>query len=243
MGIAYGTTTLHQATKGIVQDGLVLNLDAGARDSYDGGTTWRDLKGGNNGTLINGPTFDRDNGGSIVFDRSDDRVEIPDNDLFSFINSAFSLSVWLKTSSTISSSKGFICKGNTLFAGEYAFHSYGSQIAFRLTDNSTGAYRGIATGLAIIDQGVWTNFVAVSDGTQQISGMSMYKNGVLLSVSDSSGGSFTGVQNTSTPLKIGARSNSEIFDGSIATSLVYNRALTSDEVARNFNVMRHRFGI
>ena len=28
MGIAYGTTTSFQATKGIVQDGLVLNLDA-----------------------------------------------------------------------------------------------------------------------------------------------------------------------------------------------------------------------
>jgi hypothetical protein len=42
MGLSYGTTTLHQATKGIVQDGLVLNLDAGVRDSYDSGTTWRD---------------------------------------------------------------------------------------------------------------------------------------------------------------------------------------------------------
>jgi len=129
-----------------------------------------------------------------------------------------------------------------LFAGEYAFHSYGSQIAFRLTDNSTGAYRGVATGGAI-DQGVWTNFVAVSDGTQEISGMSIYKNGVLLSVSNSSGGSFTGVQNTSTPLKVGARSNSEVFTGSIATSLIYNRALTATEVAQNFNVTRHRFGI
>jgi hypothetical protein len=241
MAIKSGETTYHQAKRGIVQNGLVLNLDAGVDASYNGGTTWRDLEGGNNGTLTNGPTLDRDNGGSIIFDGSDDRVEIPDNDLFSFIGSAFSLSTWLKTSSTISSSKGFICKGNTLFAGEYAFHSYGSQIAFRLTDNSTGAYRGVATGG--IDQGVWTNFVAVSDGTQEISGMSIYKNGVLLSVSNSSGGSFTGVQNTSTPLKVGARSNSEVFTGSIATSLIYNRALTATEVLQNYNVTRHRFGV
>jgi hypothetical protein len=242
MGVAYGSSTIYQATKGIVQDGLVLNMDAGVKQSYDGGTTWRDLEGGNNGALENSPTFDRDKGGSIIFDGSDDRVEIADNDLFSFIGSAFSLSTWLKTSSTISSSKGFICKGNTLFAGEYAFHSYGSQVVFRLTDNSTGAYRGVATG-GVIDQGVWTNFVAVSDGTQQISGMSIYKNGVLLSASDNSGGSFTGVQNTSTPLKVGARSNSEVFAGSIATSLIYNRALTAAEVSRNFNITRHRFGI
>jgi len=225
----------------IVTDGLVLCLDAANKRSYPGtGTVWTDLKGGNNGTLTNGPTFSGANGGSIVFDGSDDRVEIPDSDLFSFVGSAFSLSVWLKTSSTISSSKGFICKGNTLYAGEYVFHSYSSQIAFRLTDNSTGAYRGVAKDPAI-DQGVWTNFVAVSDGTQEISGMSIYKNGVLLSVSDSSAGSFTGVQNTSTPLKIGARSNSEVFDGSIGMSLIYNRALTADEIRRNYLSTKERY--
>ena len=27
MGVAYGSSTIYQATKGIVQDGLVLNLD------------------------------------------------------------------------------------------------------------------------------------------------------------------------------------------------------------------------
>ena len=60
---------------GIVTDGLVLHLDAAKRDSYPGsGTVWRDLSGnGNNGTLVNGPTFDRDSGnGSLVFDGVND---------------------------------------------------------------------------------------------------------------------------------------------------------------------------
>ena len=35
---------------------------------------WTDLKGSNNGTLTNGPTFSNDNGGSVVFDGSDDYV-------------------------------------------------------------------------------------------------------------------------------------------------------------------------
>jgi len=106
MAIKSGETTYHQAKRGIVQNGLVLNLDAGVDASYDGGTTWRDLEGGNNGTLTNmTDNFDSANGGSIVFDGTDDRVEIADNDLFSFIGSAFSLSTWLKTSSTISSRK------------------------------------------------------------------------------------------------------------------------------------------
>ena len=58
----------------IVTDGLVLYLDAANLNSYvSGSTAWRDIsRGGNNGTLINGPTFNSANGGSIVFDGVDD---------------------------------------------------------------------------------------------------------------------------------------------------------------------------
>jgi hypothetical protein len=65
----------------IVTDGLVLYLDAANQKSYPGtGTTWNDLSGnGNNGTLVNGPTFNSDNNGSIVFDGVDDYVNFGDN--------------------------------------------------------------------------------------------------------------------------------------------------------------------
>ena len=62
----------------LVTSGLVLCLDAGNPKSYPGsGTTWTDLSGrGNHGTLVNGPTFNSANGGSIVFDGSNDYVEL-----------------------------------------------------------------------------------------------------------------------------------------------------------------------
>ena len=58
----------------IIKDGLVLALDAADLGSYPGaGTVWSDLSGNtNNGTLTNGPTFDANNGGSVVFDGVDD---------------------------------------------------------------------------------------------------------------------------------------------------------------------------
>jgi hypothetical protein len=58
----------------IVTNGLVLNLDCSQKNSYPGsGVTWYDLgENGNNITLTNGPTFDTANGGSIVFDGSND---------------------------------------------------------------------------------------------------------------------------------------------------------------------------
>jgi len=53
----------------IVSDGLILNLDAGQLRSYPGsGSTWTDLSGnGYNTTLTNSPTYNSSNGGSIVF--------------------------------------------------------------------------------------------------------------------------------------------------------------------------------
>ena len=55
---------------------IVLYLDAANTNSYSGeGTTWTDLSGqSNNGTLINGPTYNSGNGGSLVFDGSNDYV-------------------------------------------------------------------------------------------------------------------------------------------------------------------------
>ena len=62
--------------EGIVTSGLTFCLDAGFTPSYTtSGTTWYDLSYGvNNGTLTNGPTFNSDNGGSIVFDGVDDII-------------------------------------------------------------------------------------------------------------------------------------------------------------------------
>ena len=59
----------------IIEDGLVLALDAGNVKSYPGsGTTWYDKSGNSNdGTLINGPTYSNN---TIVTDGSNDRVEI-----------------------------------------------------------------------------------------------------------------------------------------------------------------------
>jgi hypothetical protein len=69
--------------KSIVTDGLVLSLDAGNANSYPGtGTNWADLSGnGLNGTLVNGPTYNSANLGSIVFDGTNDHVTVANNSL------------------------------------------------------------------------------------------------------------------------------------------------------------------
>ena len=54
----------------LINDNLVLCLDASNTQSYPGsGTTWTDISDkGNNGTLANGAAFDSGNKGSINLD-------------------------------------------------------------------------------------------------------------------------------------------------------------------------------
>ena len=62
----------------ITTDGLELLLDAGFTPSYPrSGFTWYDLSySGNNGTLVNGPTYSNVSGGTLVFDGIDDYIQI-----------------------------------------------------------------------------------------------------------------------------------------------------------------------
>ena len=79
----------------IVTDGLVLYMDAANSKSYvSGSTTWNDIsRSGNNGTLINGPTFNSSNGGSIVFDGTNDYVNLSDSDNW-FYTGNFTIEFW-----------------------------------------------------------------------------------------------------------------------------------------------------
>lgn len=74
-------TVLNNNYPSIVTDGLSINLDAAFVSSYPKtGTTWFDLGGNDiNASLVNGPTFDSSNYGSIVFDGVDDVCTLPIN--------------------------------------------------------------------------------------------------------------------------------------------------------------------
>jgi hypothetical protein len=98
----------------IVTDGLVLALDAANTKSYPGsGTVWKDLSGnGNNGTLINGPTFDTGNLGSIEFDGVDDWTSF--GNILNTGTSDFTISAWVKSTSTATgNNNGIVYKRGT----------------------------------------------------------------------------------------------------------------------------------
>ena len=213
----------------IVRDGLVLYLDAGDRNSYPGsGTTWKDLSGnGNNGTLTNGPTFDSGNGGSIVFDGSDDYVDIGKSilrNLQSFtVNICFSAnSTGALISEGASSNRGF----------QFWIDSTESVLQFGDATNDSYFNSRIPTS--------FNNILDVSFSTQNKTGIS-YVN----SVYQDSWTNNDLIDWTSYTFKIATRetANSSFVNCKIYMVKVYNRALSDVEIQQNFNATKGRFNL
>ena len=207
----------------IVTDGLVLYLDAANQYSYvSGSTSWNDIsRGGNNGTLINGPTFNSANGGSIVFDGVDDYTNLGNPSSLDILN--FSVGVWCK-SSTFTNYQNAIFKGTG--TGQYG-------IAFNSSGDWTRQPNVSFIG-DIISLNTWNYFVGTYNGTQ----ITAFRNAIQktqYSISQANYGSL---------VTIGADTvNNRYFNGNIATVQIYNRALSATEVLQNYNATKTRFGL
>ena len=213
----------------ISTSGLVLALDAGNHISYPGsGTSWTDLSGNsNNGTLTNGPTFNSGNGGSIVFDGSNDYVALGTSG-FSFGSSAGTLSGWARaTTAAVSNGYWIISYGSATTSQSRFIGIYNQTYYF-------GGYSNDITASGV-QLNTWFNMVGVYDGTNA----SMYINGVLVS------GPTAKTWNTiSNNAQIGRQTNGgEYWNGNIAQVSIYNRALTASEILQNYNATKGRFGL
>lgn len=219
----------------IVTNGLVLCLDAGNTKSYPGtGTTWTDLSGlGNNGTLVNGPTYSSANSGSLVFDGVNDYADCGNGSSLSFGNVITVIVSYYKgntgTHNPIVSKKS----ADPSLAGWEIADSSGM---LRATFRPTATQINIGDSFTTFSLNVWAIAALTFDGTTA----KLYKNGVN-TLSTSSGGPVT--LNSSGPMRIATRSDGNMTNGSVGFVNVYNRALSSTEVTQNFNALRGRYGL
>ena len=234
--------------EGIVTNGLVLNLDAGFSPSMTtlpvntvgGGygsyiPPWYDLSGNNNsGSLINGPTFNSANSGSIVFDGVNDTVSVPDNAVLDFTVNLTS-EVWINLNLykdiSIVNAKGN--GGGQIKDYNYLFVGSNTSIAFRFS-NGINDQSSPTISKFILPEGTWGHVVGVLDTTA----IRIYLNGVEI------GTATTRTINpnpNNSPLYISGPTYS--LNGKIAISRIYNRALTATEVLQNYNAQKSRFGL
>jgi hypothetical protein len=245
---------LNRNYEGIVTDGLILNLDAGFTPSYPkNGTTWYDISKTNNGTLTNGPTFNSDNGGSIIFDGVDDEISFTSN-TFGYspgTTGEISLEIWIYPTGPYSS---YINEPPTTNLGGFLGQSYfGASIGwgigmFRANSNNYFAFQ-VRNGGTIVQTGIDSNHIFTNNSWYHVVGSftrndfsRVYINGVLASSTSSTplnNISITPNQNTA---KIG-RINTFYAGCRIPVARIYNRPLSATEVLQNFNAQKGRFGL
>ena len=219
----------------IVNNGLVLALDASDRNSYSGsGSTWNDLSGNSyNGTLTNGPTFNSSNGGSIVFDGINDYV-VSSNFVPNF--STKTLSGWVKLSSTSQQGGGLVTLQSTDGAvfDSIVYNETGQGWGF----GSNGFSRTNWSGVSETSTSIWVNITA----TYESSNYKMYRNGTLI-YTLTSFGVLTFNFNSNVQLGYRHLGSSGYLAANIAQASVYHRALTANEVLQNYNATKSRFGL
>jgi hypothetical protein len=223
----------------IVTDGLVLNLDAAQLRSYPTtGTTWTDLSGqGNNGTLVNGVGFDSGNGGGLTFDGVNDYVNCGTS--LSILNN-ITAQCWIKTTSA--DQQVFIGKWDNLINQRSwyigTFTSGGNlQVILSATGDSTfNRYTG-----SVINDGNWKNVCfTFSSGT-----ILLYVNGESNLVTQIGSNTINSLFNSTAKLLLGANADGTqtFLNGSVSTSLIYNKVLSATEVLQNYNATKSRFGL
>lgn len=222
----------------IVPSGLIFHVDAGNSQSYPGtGTTWYDISSNSyNGTLTNGPTYDSANKGSIVFDGNNDYVDF--GNVLNIGTNPFTLQITLRihpnghfNNYAKVAAKGYYLQGGwTIIAGKNPNGNYSLGLQY-----GSGSWTGIGGGS--ISPGQFTVFTVTRDSSNILTSY----NGNTTIASTTETFNFT----TTRQFVIGKVSDvsTEHFRGNVYTFMQYNRALSSNEVSRNFNALRGRFGL
>ena len=221
----------------IVRDGLVLALDAGSERSYPGsGTTWKDLVYKGESTLVNGPTF---NEYYITFDGIDEQAMTVNGDSIwtqsrssTYFSSGASYSCWVYPLSTTS--------GYFIGTGA-AFRISFTTLGFRFWDRDINAGTSQEdTGLGSPSINNWYNIVGVLNPSTQEK--LFYINGEVVNTNTS----YTrtpSMGTTQMSLGRGYPYGSTYYNCRISNTLIYNVALTAQEVQQNYNATKGRFGL
>jgi hypothetical protein len=228
----------------IVKEGLVLYLDAASGTSYSpytSGNTWRDISGnGNNGTLINGPSYSSGNGGSIVFDGIDDFVSLSNSSsLTQAGNTQFTVELWARKAQA---DKDLLigAQDQAVLKGWFLQWYSDSVVYFGVRNGGSNTYNRVSLSYTSSFQ----NLVGVFDGSQSTDATKnkIYINGTQQTL-------ITNPQLSSVPtdlvqLTIGRVVNFNGFTtANISVVKIYNRALSAQEVLQNYNSVKSRFGL
>ena len=222
----------------MVTNGLVLWLDAGNTKSYPGtGTVWTDLtQYQTTGTLINSPTFNSENMGSLSFTGANDYVSLSYKPQYD-IRTGITCSVFMKRTTGYNQLVDFHLLSRYPPLLFYDAYASGVLTGAILID---GVRKGQVYTPIIPMDGHWYYITYTYDSNTHYS--TIYINGILKSNLE-----ITGLANylidstTNNFINIGQQS---LGRGMLISILsIYNRALSSTEIVQNYNAIKGRYGL
>ena len=227
----------------IVEDGLILCLDAANPRSYDGaGNTWTDLTTDKaNGTLVNMTSSNliEENGGVFTFDGTNDYINVP---AATKTNLRGSLTVTMFAKSNDSSSNGFniywsgVSKYEQFILGPYGVNKKMAFLIYSGTWYPAG-YGGNIWGQSNIDPREYHYYVGMYDKDSGL--LSLYVDGNLEHSSNIGSRTLEDDPNNFTICKRDV--SGHYLNASIGLVQIYNRALSAEEVLKNYNATKWRF--
>ena len=184
---------------------------------------------GRNLTLYNGTAHNAD--GYFDFDGVNDYAETSDNGLGTGSGIPHTLEMWVNFD-TLTLPRWWLAVIGQYNTGAHHWISRGDDG----TRTTFGVWNGgvaCQSNLPLVGVNSWMHLVGTSDGTT----LTYYVNNI------STGGSSCSSFNfTNTNFSIGLRLGSEAyFNGKVAISRIYNKALTAAEVAQNYNATKGRY--
>jgi hypothetical protein len=193
-------------------------------------------------------------GQGLKFDGVDDAVVIPDSNTFTFSDGSndkpFSLSLWVNYQGwNTSDSNPFVAlinKANSYipfyFEWDFAIGTNG-KVGFQLDDTSTSNKIRVDS-VETVPKNKWTHLIATYNGSGLTSGMKIYINGVLATLTPTTGGTYVTMRNNISPVTIGQ----ELYSGTVTYRgrtvgkmddiRVYSRALSASEIKQLYNLGR-----
>jgi len=213
----------------VVDSSLKLWLDAAQTTSYSGsGSTWTDLSGnGNNGTIVNSPTYSTDNGGYFSFGSGgSQRTSFTYQTPVQSASTAFTWNIWVYP---VANQDGYVLMG---YRGTTPLQFY------KLTTQKFEMYPAEIFYLFTLN--VWQNICVTYDGTQSgTANMKMYVNGIQVGLRDADQPDFSP---STMPFYVGGDPiASEFATARISQVMVYDRALSTAEIVQNYNALQSRY--
>lgn len=227
----------------IVTNGLVLALDAGNTKSYvSGSTTWNNLANSSvSGSLVNGPTYNPSNGGSIVFDGVNDYGRVNQLDLS--LTNKITISFWLKFTSTTVKLLSELTTNSDTVTGAFQIATSAVNPGDLYAHVYQGGYNMIRTNASYND-GLYHNVAFVFD-------LSLAVDQKIKCFVDGNNANKTQMQSTNVTsnflkddLYLLSRAGTSFYQPcTLGVYQIYNRALSSQEVLQNYNATKTRFGL